>query len=269
LASSAKEKGNPMLKRIDSSLTEVFGLSYLNLTRDQAIYDRCEYFLHVIRELMTKPIRILDVGCGSGAIFYFMSRRAPEWVSNYVGIDLHASRLRERYKNITTAHAFYDIDLDDDWNVGTFDVAWCSECIEHILDDKGVFQKICRSVAPGGLIVVTMPSSSNRRRVGAQLPELLLVAPRQDGGHVRVGYEPSSLVALCEGTSAELIRCDGVTKADVPYMHRRYRWPGPMQFANNVLNIVSRTAGDRYTIGVKAPIDYSEYQSISGIYRIK
>ncbi len=197
-----------------------------------------------------------------------MSRKAPQRLASYTGIDLNASRLQHRYASIDIPHSFYDVDLDTDWNVGTFDVAWCSECIEHILDDKGVFRKIVRSVRRRGLIVVTMPSLAHRERVGVNLPELLEVGSVQDGGHVHLGYDRASLAALCAGTSSDLIRCDGVTRADLSYMRRRYRWPEPAQLLSNLINVVCRTKADRYALGDDKTLDHADYQSIGGVFHV-
>lgn len=258
-----------MLRKIDRHLSKMVGLPYLKLTRDPSIYDRCEYFLHRIRNVEPRKLRILDVGCGSGAILPFMAYEAPERVENYVGIDLRASRLRTRYQDIGVPNSFKDINLDSDWNVGSFDVAWCSECLEHITDDKGVFRKIVRSVNRGGLIIVSMPALAHRKRVGVYFPELLEVSSIQDGGHVRIGYDRASLMALAEGTATELIHCDGITKADLAYMRRRYRWSEAAQYLNNVINLVGRTDADRYALSDNHSIDYADYQSIGGVYLVK
>jgi SAM-dependent methyltransferase len=258
-----------MLREIDNTLIAALGLPYLRLTREQAIFDRCEYLLRVIQGIETRQLRILDVGCGSGAVLYFLSSKVPQRVAHYTGIDLDTSHLQGRYASVPVPHSFQDVDLDTDWNVGFFDLAWCAECLEHILDDRGVFRKICRAVRSGGLIVVTMPSRAHRERIGAHLPKFLEVSTIQDGGHVRLGYDRTSLADLCAGTTAELVRCDAVVRADLSYIYRRHCWPSSTLLLNNLLNIASRPAAYSYALGDQPIINYAEYESIGGVYRVK
>ncbi len=62
-----------MLRKIDNTLRKAFGLPYLRVTRDQSIFDRCEYFLRAVRDVEGECLRVLDVGCGSGAVLYYVS----------------------------------------------------------------------------------------------------------------------------------------------------------------------------------------------------
>jgi SAM-dependent methyltransferase len=257
-----------LAQTLDQRLLRVFGLPYLRLTREDSIHERLRYLVHVVRELGVGrfPMRILDVGCGSGLALWYLSRYCPAQVSSYIGIDLSTHRLVPRYSDVSTNHSFRDVNLDDDWHVGEVDLAWCSETLEHLVDDSGVFRKICRSVASSAHIVTTMPSRPHLESMARFLPQLLEVSRSQDGSHVRVGYDPSSLAALSAGTSASLRRVDYITRSDLAYLRRRYAWPTWAQPLNTWINALVRGDSDRFALNGSGKAD--DYLSIAAIYDV-
>lgn len=257
-----------LAQTLDQQLLRVFGLPYLRLTREDSIHERFRYLVQVVREFGAgrSPMRILDVGCGSGLALWYLSRYCPAYVSSYLGIDLSTRRLMPRYSHVSTAHGFRDVNLDDDWHVGEIDLAWCSETLEHLTDDAGAFRKICRSVASGGHIVTTMPSRPHFESMARFLPRLLDVSPCQDGGHVRVGYDANSLAALCAGTRASLRRVDYITRSDLAYLRRRYQWPTWAQPLNTWINALVRRDSDRFALDGSGTAEH--YLSIAAIYEV-
>jgi SAM-dependent methyltransferase len=256
-----------VLARIDRWLFRHAGYPYLRATRDNRTFERFAYLVRTIRD-GGQAVSVLDVGCGGGQALFMLARDVPRLVTHYVGLDFQAGRLADRYGHISIPHRFFDVNLDDEWNCGTFDLAWCSECLEHIADDKGAFGKIARSVRAGGRIVVTMPSLASREACGGELPFLLATSPTQDGGHVRVGYTPASLRALAEGTTAHLARVDAVSRADIGSYQRRYEWPQAMRLATYAFDTLRRSEEDCYTLGA-TPADLAGYESIGAVYEMR
>jgi SAM-dependent methyltransferase len=256
----------PLLPKVDQFMFDYVGYPYMRITRDDSSFERVLYLARFIKE-QNRPVRVLDVGCGGAISLYMIEREVPNLVTGFVGADFRASRLYKRYHHFKTPHEFFDTNLDEEWNFGQFDVAWCSECLEHIVDDNGVFKKICRSIKPGGNIVVSMPSEAHRKAIAGALPELMETSPIQDGGHVRVGYTPDSLRDLARGTSAELIRVDGISKADVTYMRRRYRWGSELQPFRNTFYTLVRNESDFFALSAK-PADFEQFLSIGAVYRV-
>ena len=95
--------------------------------------------------------RVLDIGCRDGALTGFYSEG-----NEVTGIDIDSEAL-ERAKNaygITTIHA----DLNGQWPVtGPFDAVVACEIIEHLYYPEQVLKKIFDVLAPGGLLLGSIP----------------------------------------------------------------------------------------------------------------
>src|ERR1700680_1872119 len=140
---------------MDDFAIKTVGLPWLQLTRDAYIHERCAYLIDCVGRLGRTSLRVLDVGCGSATTLFYLHSRAKHAVEKYIGIDmLSPERLRARYKNIAIANEFYQVHLDEDWNYGEFDVVWCTEVIEHILDDRRLVRKLRSQLHPHGVLIV-------------------------------------------------------------------------------------------------------------------
>jgi hypothetical protein len=65
-----------------------------------------------------------------------------------------------------------------------------SEVLEHIADDFGALRRIAGWLAPGGRLVLSTPTASDGMLPGDTL------SAREDGGHVRPGYDGPELDAM-------------------------------------------------------------------------
>jgi SAM-dependent methyltransferase len=219
---------------IDDFLHRRIGVPYLRLARERSIHERFRYALAVLDSLGLEGPTVLDVGCGSGMLLRHLASHRRR-VASYTGIDLVATRLETRYRDVRIPHRFLDVDLDSDWQVPDNDFAWCSEVLEHLTDDRGVLRRIAGSVRPGGYVVVTMPSLEQRERVARKLPSALDVSPTQDGGHVRAGYTTETLGALAADAGLAVLRIDVVSpRLDFEFVSR-YRSPrGMMELIDRI-----------------------------------
>jgi 2-polyprenyl-3-methyl-5-hydroxy-6-metoxy-1,4-benzoquinol methylase len=68
----------------DSFMIRLFGLSYLRLTRDVLIHERCRYLLRIARQMGRTRLRVLDVGCGSGMALYYLAQFCHD-IAGYLG----------------------------------------------------------------------------------------------------------------------------------------------------------------------------------------
>jgi SAM-dependent methyltransferase len=254
------------LAHVDHHLFRYVGYPYMRITRDDSSFERIFYLLDFLRG-QDRRVRLLDAGCSGAISLYLIERETPELVSSFVGVDWKGSRLYSRFEHFRTPHEFFDANLDDDRNFGEFDVVWCSECLEHIVDDHGVFKRLCRSVKRGGHVVISVPSEAHRKSLAAALPELIETSPTQDGGHVRVGYTPETLLQLAAGTPAELIRVDAITRADESYLRRRFRWRPIFQPLRSAYYAMTRSRDDFYTLSA-TPSDFERFHSIGAVYRV-
>jgi 2-polyprenyl-3-methyl-5-hydroxy-6-metoxy-1,4-benzoquinol methylase len=106
--------------------------------------------------------RILDVGCGSGQ--FLKAASAQGWAAYGTeiasGTFEQLSALGIRYHEGELHEANFD--------AGSFDVVYCSEVIEHVLDPRLLLHEIHRIVRNGGLVYLTTPNynSLTRRLIG-------------------------------------------------------------------------------------------------------
>ena len=180
---------NRRILTIDGLIIRLFGLLYLRLTRDALIHERCRYLITNAREIGRNELRVLDVGCGSGLALFYLQRFCRSIVHSYVGIDLNVERLPKRWRFVKLPHSFHQVDLGDDWDFGQFDLIWCSEVMEHIVNDQDLFHHMACHLTQPGRLVITTPSRAFVERMGQAIPDFDRVSPVQDGGHVRKGYE--------------------------------------------------------------------------------
>jgi len=152
---------------------------------------------HVIAELRrlglwaNRPLRVLDAGGGEGAFSYHAARRFPAWT---VVVADNEPRTLERGRRIKAALKLDNLEvreadllrLEDE---EAYDVAVCSDVLEHIHEDGRVVEGLARALKPGGVVILTSPSVPQ--------PEHLAIVARHekkigftpaDYGHVRQGY---------------------------------------------------------------------------------
>jgi SAM-dependent methyltransferase len=113
----------------------------------------------VFERLVKRTDRAIDVGCGDGS-------KVGGWLSNhaasYVGFDVSGEAVelaRKRGLNAELVDDASSLPLADH----SADVAICSEVLEHLFDPLAALVEIRRVLAPGGLLVVTVPNIVNWR----------------------------------------------------------------------------------------------------------
>jgi SAM-dependent methyltransferase len=97
--------------------------------------------------------RLLDYGCGAGAVLARVADRAAEsW-----GVDVDADRL-ERARAKTSADIRRIIPGEPlPFSDGSFDTILIIEVIEHVPDERPILQELLRVLAPGGRLLLTTP----------------------------------------------------------------------------------------------------------------
>lgn len=97
---------------------------------------------------------ILEVGCGDASF----TRNLGAYSSRVTAIDLSASQV-ERNARAHPEITFIQHDVAQSLPFAdeAFKVVWCSEVLEHLFDPGFALGEMQRVLAPGGLLLVTVP----------------------------------------------------------------------------------------------------------------
>jgi SAM-dependent methyltransferase len=133
-------------------------------------------------ELPAAGARVLEVGCGQGAVGVRLAAR-----HDYTGVDLDGASVEVARRRMADAGLGATLvhgplaDVDDDEG---FDLVCAFEVVEHIEDDRAAAAEWVAQLRPGGLLLVSTPAWPSR--YGA-MDEAV--------GHFR-RYEPRALAGL-------------------------------------------------------------------------
>mmetsp|Transcript_21408 Transcript_21408/g.47455 ORF Transcript_21408/g.47455 Transcript_21408/m.47455 type:complete len:296 (+) Transcript_21408:84-971(+) len=106
-------------------------------------------------ESSSKPLRVLDAGCGGGLISNSLARRGH----NITGIDISVGALdyardTARAEGLENARFEMGSLYELPYASHSFDAVVCSDVLEHITDLKSVLRELRRVLRPGGLLLV-------------------------------------------------------------------------------------------------------------------
>lgn len=114
---------------------------------------RCQQVLRLIQRVGVSG-RCLDVGCGTG----LMTRRLPP---ETVGLDLNPRNLQKACKYAPHA-SFLICDAEGQIPLASasFNLAVCTEMLEHLLYPERALAEIRRVLKPGGMLIGSVPGRS-------------------------------------------------------------------------------------------------------------
>jgi SAM-dependent methyltransferase len=103
------------------------------------------------------PLRILDVGCGTGLNAQHLAAKGH----TVVGLDLSPVAI-ERFRQKGFEGFVCDIEKESGapFSSCSFDLIFASEVIEHIADTETFLAELNRLVRPGGVLVLSTPNSA-------------------------------------------------------------------------------------------------------------
>lgn len=131
-----------------------------------------------------RPITLVDVGCGTGNLFGFVS----DLVDRYEGVDVLS------YDTFPKHLPFHKIDLDSgraDLPDSYADFVIAVETIEHLENPRAFMRELVRLCRPGGWVVVTTPNQLSL------LSKLTLLIKNQFNAFTASNY-PAHITALLE-----------------------------------------------------------------------
>jgi len=119
---------------------------------DQSAESRLRVSLAAMMALT--PQRVLDIGCGDG---FFALRIKAETGAEVWGVDISqtsVSLAAGRGLPCKLCDAGSAIPFEDEH----FDLVFCGEVLEHLLNPDRLLEEACRTLVPGGHIVLSTPN---------------------------------------------------------------------------------------------------------------
>jgi methionine biosynthesis protein MetW len=213
-------------------------------------------------ELLTQHVsatdRCLDVGCGDGGTSGVWLR---DRASAYVGVDISESAVRMARERGLDAQQIEDA-ADLPFAQDSFDVAICSEVLEHLFQPQLALIEIRRVLRPGGRLIATVPNVAHWRNrldlalLGRWNPRGDHLSPSEPwrDPHVRF-FTVRSLASLFEQTGFDGEEVGGHAEHGfahhVPGVRRLVRTPlaGPRS-RRIAAALPALLAGNIYAVGV-------------------
>jgi SAM-dependent methyltransferase len=111
---------------------------------------------------LSRGSSILDVACGDASFTRLLSRFSADVTALHSSAGLMAQHARAHPEITFLQHDLCDpIPFLD----GSFNVIWCSGILEHVPNPGFVLREMYRGLAPGGRLLVTVPSNSRLRDI--------------------------------------------------------------------------------------------------------
>lgn len=139
----------------------------------------------VALQLLDEGSRLLDVGCGAGALCYFAKKK----YENIYGIDIseNALNIAKKYNIITSKVNLNEERLPYEDNY--FDAVTCLDVIEHVFEPVEVIEEINRVLRKGGVLVISAPNIRYWQHIFSlifrgKFPKTSDNKEHYDGGHL-------------------------------------------------------------------------------------
>lgn len=134
-------------------------LTYLKNTRD--LYYNDDYISFLVNTVwkVSKPVHIVDYGCGYGYLGLVLMPLLPKG-SKYTGIDSGEALLaeaRELFHLLPYESEFLEGDATEIELKDTYDIAICHAYLLHMISPKTMLKKMIHSVKKGGKIICFEP----------------------------------------------------------------------------------------------------------------
>jgi 2-polyprenyl-3-methyl-5-hydroxy-6-metoxy-1,4-benzoquinol methylase len=115
-----------------------------------------EQFLKLIAKLDVRTV--LDAGCGSGDNLAAMATALPHLVLS--GVDVSTEALSQAKRRVPAAD-LRQLDIQNEALHQKFDLVFCNQVVEHLIDDMAAFRNIAR-MAEKWVIIATMRGRMRR-----------------------------------------------------------------------------------------------------------
>lgn len=105
--------------------------------------------------LPREPCRVLDLGCGSGKMACMIKKRGHE----VIGVDISQTAINKlRQKGINGEVVDLDKNIPNFQRL--FDVVYCAEVLEHLMDPRGLLKELPTIMKKESFLIGTVPNSA-------------------------------------------------------------------------------------------------------------
>lgn len=151
------KRARAVKNHLNLTLNPDFYKQYFQIEKDHWLMRVRRFIIFDLLKKYAKPpsekVRILDFGCGSG---YLVARLAERGFQSF-GLDISAEAIefgrRQGIKNIEAVDS-HTINYPDNF----FDAILLMDVIEHLEDESWAVKEVERVLAPGGVIIITVPA---------------------------------------------------------------------------------------------------------------
>ncbi|KAJ7544595.1 hypothetical protein O6H91_09G084700 [Diphasiastrum complanatum] len=169
------------------------------------------------------PQKILDVGMGLGAASRYFGKRFPHATVQGISlakVEVEIATKLTASQNLSDKVSFLYADARTlPFPNNEYDLVWCLECADHILEREQLMKELARVTAPGGKIVLTtmcnrelLPHEKSLSESEKEVLENIF----SDDLAVASWSQPSLYLRLAEENGLEAIQSDNWTKYVTP-----------------------------------------------------
>jgi SAM-dependent methyltransferase len=169
------------------------------------LLDRAGVWLRLLavrRHANLDDVRLGDFGCGYDAT---ITRALLDRVSSALLVDLQIAPDIEKHPKVTVVEGSIE-DVVPSLDTGSLDVVLCLAVLEHLSEREAALQEFRRLLAPGGVLVITVPSWQAKRLLEFSAFRLGILSTEEMDDHKRyfgprdlwpmlvdAGFEPSAI----------------------------------------------------------------------------
>jgi len=173
------------------------------------------YIINLCAELRAR--RVIDIGCGNGALCRELASRGYE----VVGCEPSADGIRFA-QNSAPELVFHQLGVDDEAGaVGSesFDVAIAAEVIEHLVRPRNLPHFAKQVLRPGGHLIISTPYHGYLKNLALAIGNKWdsHLTPLWDGGHIKL-WSRKTLSQLLSEAGFRVVRFIGAGR--VPFYER-------------------------------------------------